>query len=310
MRNSASGYSIAYLMAAALVGGACLPAPAFAARTSTLAWGGDFDLEAFHTTDLFPGGTIRESDNGIRINLRPEFTFRLGNGLRVRPWAGWIGERFETWTARDLDRWELGLDVRRGSFRMRGFGGSTHDELYFPTDAGGVYLDRSHWGLEGRYEPGPGWLTQIGYTRDRDDFIPSYDERDNRRSTVRSLIERRFSPRARLALSYAYRRAHSETDLYSYAQNALRLEAAITPGAGFETRGVGEFARRDYRTGLPFASNFGREDDRWRAEVTVGHSVIGPLRAEARGSWRRRMSTRDSKNYTVRVVGLALTASR
>lgn len=310
MRKTTSCLSIASLLVASLQLGAGACAPALAARASTLAWGGDADLEAFHTTDLFPGGPTRDSDNGIRLDLRPELTVRLGHGLRVRPWASWTGERYETWSARDLDRWEFGLDVRRGPFRVRGFGGFTHDELYFPTPTGGVFLDRSHWGVEGRYEPAPGWLTQVVFTRDRENFIPTYDERDDHRWTVRSVVERRFSPRARLAVSHAYRRTESVTDLYSYEQNALRLEGDVRPGAGFIARGLGEFGLREYRTGRAFALNFGREDDRWRAEVALGHPVIGPLSAEARGSWRQRMSTRDSKNYTVRTIGLALTASR
>ncbi len=286
------------------------PAQARAASAAAVTWGGDLALAGFHTTDLFPGGPELESDNGLRLVLKPEVTFRLAHGLRVKPWVSWTAERYDTWSARNLDRWEFGLDVRRGPVRLRGFGGFTRDELYFPRSGGDVRLDRDHWGFEGRYEPAPGWMAQFVFTRDHEDFIPIANERDDRRTTLRSVVERRFDPGKRLALSYVYRHANSVTDLYTYAQNAVRLEGEFVPVAEISVRALGEFALRDYRTGRPFASNFGREDDRWRGEFAIGHALAGPVRAEVRGAGRRRTSTRSSKDYSVREIGLAITATR
>lgn len=291
----------------ALLGGTL---PAIAAAAPTLQWGGDVDLEAFATSDLFPGGPTRESDRGLKLELRPEITARLAHGMRVRPWARWVGERYEDWTPRNLDRWDFGVDLRKGPFRLRGSAGFTRDELYFPTTSGGAFLDRDHWTVEGRYEPSPGWMGEAAFTREQQDFIPIYNERDNRRLTFEALAERRLSKAARVSLAYLLRRSDSMTDLYTYAQNALRAEGSIDQAAGFSAHALGEFALRSYRTGQPFALNFGRQDDRWRAELGIGHALAGPLRIEVRGRVRRVASTRDSKDYVAQAAGLALTATR
>lgn len=290
--------------------GFLVPGTAHAAIPRAWNPGGQLGLDVFATSDLFAGGETRDADRAVRVWARPELTIRLRHGLRVRPWASWIAERYDRFPERDVDRFEFGTDVRRGRLGLSAFAGFTRDELDFPTATSEVRLDRSHWGLEGRFEPNPGWMARVVLTRDIEDFVPTADERDDRRWSLRSGIERRFTPRLRVMGSHLYRRTESVTDLYSYAQNALRFEGLYQVGPRARTRGLVEFGLRQYRTGQSFAANFARSDDRWRAEAAVGGTIAGPLGAEVLASWSQRMSTRNVKNYAVRTIGFGLTLSR
>lgn len=273
-------------------------------------FGGEADLEAFHTTDLFPGGDVSEPDYGVRLILRPEWRGRVGHGLRARGWVSLIAERYHDWPDRNLNRWGLGFDLKRGPHRLRAYAGTTPDELYFPSSAGGAFLNRAQAGLEARVGLGPGWFAHGGFEYERENFVPNYDTRDDHRSTWTLGGAREFGAGRRLELSYRFRRQDSVTNLYTYGQNLARLDAEWTaaPIVAAETRI--EYALRDYRTGIVYAPNFGREDDRWRVFARLHRPVVHPLEVEVFGEWRQSQSTRLSKNYSVSTVGLGVSVSR
>lgn len=302
----------ARLLAAALgstLASACAWAPA-AAAPSGPPFGGELRVEGFHTNDLFPGGDVRQADDGVRFVLRPEWTARLAHGLRTKLWAKATIERYHHEPDRSLERWELGVDLRRGSHRLRLYGGLTDDELYFPSSAGGAFLDRRHAGVEIRAGLRAGWFALGGVEYEREDFVPNYNERDDHRWTSFLGAAREFQSGRRVELSYRYRRQDSVTDLYTYGQNAARLDAEWSFPRIVDVGARLEYAIRDYRTGQPFARNFAREDDRWRVLGRLRRTIVGPLQGEIFDEWRRTDSTRASKNYDVNTVGVALAVSR
>ena len=302
------GLAIRRMTGALLLGLALGPARQADAASPPL--GGEIRLEAFHTDDLFPGGSTRESDDGVRLSLRPEWSARVGHGLRTKLWARVVVERYRHFTDRDLERWEAGLDVKHGAHRLRLYGGTTPDELYFPSSAGGAFLDRRHVGLEARAGFALSWFALGGIEYEREDFVTNYNERDDHRWTTFLGAAREFESGRRAELSYRYRRQDSVTDLYTYGQNALRLDAEWAVPRIVSAAIRVEYALRDYRTGQSFASNFGREDDRWKILGRLHRKVVGPLDAEVFDEWRHTASTRLSKNYEVNTVGVALAASR
>jgi hypothetical protein len=272
-------------------------------------WGGDARLDGFHTTDLFPGGSTREPDRGARLMLKPEGSLHFGK-LRLKGWARATVERYDRWTARDLERWEFGSELKRGPHRFRLYGGWTNDELYFPTSSGGAYLDRRHVGGELRENFAPGWFAGGTLVYERENFVPAYNERDAHRWTTQLELQREFGPKRSAALSYFFRRADSITDLYTYDQNSVRLVGSWTLPLRSSTEVTAEYRLRNYRTGQPFAANFSRRDDRWRLLGRLACQVAGPLSIEVYDDWRDNDSTRGIKIYQVNTVGVALAASR
>ena len=298
------------LLAGAIAFALAAPAaPGFAAGAGHRI-GGELRVEGFHATDLFPGGPTRESDDAVRFVIRPEWNARLGHGLRTKLWAKAIVERYRHWSDRDLERWEFGLDLKRGPHRLRLSGGTTSDELYFPSSAGGAFLDRSRAALEARAGFAPSWFAIGSLEYEREDFVPNYNERDDHRWTLSLGAAREFESGRRLELSYRFRRQDSVTNLYTYDQNLVRLDAEWSAPTLASAALRMEYALRDYRTGQSFASNFGREDDRWKILGRLHRGIGGPLALEAFDEWRRTSSTRLSKNYDVNTVGVALAVSR
>jgi hypothetical protein len=272
-------------------------------------WGGHLRVERSHDDDLFPGGDTRESDSGMRIDIQPELEWRAASHLRVKPWGRLVAERLDTWRTRDLNRWTVGVDAKRGPLRLRFEHGWTNDELYFPTSTGGALVDRRSYGGEVRLQPAPHWLASAGIERQTDDFDPAYDERDDRRWTARLELERSWAAR-RESVAYLRRDTRSATDLYSYVQHAGRVHVESPVWASVLVVADAQYAWRDYRVALPFASNFGREDDRWRARGAVRRSIFGPVVGEGFWEMRRTDSTRDVKDSAVHAFGFAVTASR
>ena len=161
-----------------------------------------------------------------------------------------------------------------------------------------------------RVEVVPGVRLHGGIEREEKAFDEFHPERDDRRWSTRLGVERGQAQTFRTALTWFYRDTQSITDLYSYGQNVLRLDAegalvARLHGAVRLDGGV-----RSYRTGDVFASNFSRQDNRWRVFTTLDHPIAGPLRVELGAQWRATGSTRDAKNSVVRGVSLGLVVER
>ncbi|MGH7731154.1 MAG: hypothetical protein ACRENJ_07885 [Candidatus Eiseniibacteriota bacterium] len=271
--------------------------------------GGEVRAEGFYTTDLFPGGDMPEPDWGTRLTLEPRWSARLGGKWRFRPWVRSVIERYRHWSDRDLVRWTVGADLKRGSHRLRFYRGWTRDELYFPSAIGDARLDRVGGGGEVRLGLGSAWMVEFGAEVEREDFVPIHDARDDTRWTWRTSLERGFGVERRLRLVHLYRRSDSASHLYGYEQNAARLEASWRVG-GWDFSGQGEAGLRNYRTGLSYASNFGRQDDRWRARGALGRLITPALALQAFGEARKNDSTRARKNYHVTTAGLALMFAR
>jgi hypothetical protein len=281
--------------------------PAESAKSKT--WGGDVRVEAFHCSDLFPGGDVSESDDGMRLVLRPEWNARVGQTMRTKMWAKASLEFYRHWTDRNLARWELGVDAKRGPHRLRLYAGTTPDELYFPSNAGGAFLARAHLGAEARAGWGGGWFAIGGVEYENENFVPNYNERDDQRWTFFMGGAREMGAGRRAELQYRFRRQDSTTNLYTYGQNVGRIDAEWSTApidAGVRL----EYALREYRTGILSAANFARQDDRWRVLARLHRTVTGPVEAELFDEWKRTSSTRSTKNYEVNTVGLALTVSR
>jgi hypothetical protein len=285
-------------------------ATALPARAATVEWGGSARLDAEHTSDLFPGGDAAESASRLRLTLAPRLQFEVSPSLRIRPWFELEVERHDAFPARDLERHLVGVDVRRGSSRLRLVHGWTNDELYFPSTGGGAFLDRRVDGAELRIGLTPDLRLQGGIEREGNDFIAIHEERDDRRWTTRLGLERGDAQRLRTALTWLFRDTKSETDLYTYRQNTLRLDVEGTARGGWHGGARVEGGLRNYDTGASFASNFGREDHRWRARLALGRRVTGPLAAEAYHAWRETESSRPGKGSVVRTFGLSLTCER
>ena len=275
------------------------------------AWGGEVRIERFHTSDLFPGVSISRPDWGLRASLRASATVPLTANLEITEWAKLVAERYDFWTARDLERWALGADFRGKSYRIRIYGERTGDELYFPATASdGAILDRSAVGGDIRVEVFPGWRADVRAEYESQDFVPTFDELDAYRWRLRSGLRRSIGGGRSLSLSHEYRRATSVTRLFSYAQNDLRGLAEWPLPLGVAVELEAQLGLRNYRTGQTFAANFGRGDTRGLVGGKLGHTLVGPLRAELYGEWRRRTSTRISKSYDVSTFGIALSAIR
>ena len=218
-------------------------------------------------------------------------------------------EFYEHWTDRNLARWELGIDAKRGPHRLRLYAGTTPDELYFPSTVGGAFLTRAHVGAEARAGLSSGWFAIGGGEYENENFVPNYNERDDQRWTLFLGGAREMGKGRRAELQYRFRRQDSTTNLYTYGQNVARLDAEWTTvpvAAGVRL----EYALREYRTGVLSAVNFGRQDDRWRLIGRLHRTVTGPLEAEVFDEWKHTTSSRATKNYEVNTVGLALTVSR
>jgi hypothetical protein len=280
-----------------------------AAASRSVTWGGEAHIERFHASDLFPGGKTRQADWGVRGTLRPELTLRLGRQLRLRPWVRLVAEAYDIHHDRNVQSWTVGADLKRGGHRLRVLGGGSNHELYFPSASGGAWFDRREVGAELRVTPLPRWLAEGSLLYRRDDFVPIYGERDDHRWIFHTSLERDFGSSRRASLIHIYRHAESTTDLYSYRQNALRLEIAGALPGTFSLALGGEMGLRNYRTGQPFARKFARQDDRWRAGFRLGHGVRPPLAAEVFGEWRNVDSSRPTKDYRVFSGGIALSAT-
>ena len=278
-------------------------------RKST--WGGEVGIERFHTSDLFPGVSISRPDWGLRASLKASATVPITANLGIIGWAKLVAERYDFWTARNLERWTLGTDFRGNSYRIRIYGERTSDELYFPATASdGAILDRSAVGSDIRVEVLPGWRADLKVEYEFQNFVPTFDERDAHRWRFRSGFERSFGAGRSLSLSHEYRRAMSVTKLFSYEQNDLRGLADWSLPLGVAVELEAQLGIRNYRTGQAFAANFGRGDTRGLVGGKLGHTLAGPLRAELYGEWRRRSSTRISKSYDVSTIGITLSANR
>jgi len=308
-RSSPPGDSPAFflLLATAACWGFVAPAPA---RATAAEFGGAARLDFFATSDLFPGGEVREADTGLHLGLVPEVQFRAGRHVRVKPWAEIELERYHDYPARDLARFGFGVDIRRSNVRLRLFHGSSNDELYFPDPAGDAIVDRQQSGAEIRFEATPGVRLHAGLERETNAFDNLHPDRDDRRWTTRLGVERGEARRIRTALTWFYRDTQSVTNLYSYGQNVLRLDAEGALVDRLHGALRLEAGLRSYRTGEIFASNFSRQDSRWRVFTTLAHPVVGPLRAEISAQWRQTDSTRDSKKSVVRGFGFGLVAQR
>ena len=278
--------------------------------TSGVAWGGGVRLDAEHTSDLFPGGDFAESASLIRLTLSPQFQFRVRNALRIRPWFDLEVERHDGFEARDLERQVLGVDLRHGPGRLRLYHGWTNHELYFPSRGGGAYLDRRIDGAELRLAVAPDIQLRGGIEHESDDFVPTHQERDGRRWVTRLGVERGAAKGLRTAATWFFRDTKSTTDLYTYRQNMLRLDVEGTMRGAWHGAARVEGGLRNYDTGAEYASNFGRQDHRWRARLAMAHPVAGPVAAEAYHAWRQTESSRVSKGSVVRTIGLALTYDR
>ncbi len=274
-------------------------------------WGGTARIERFHTDDLFPGVAEPRPDWGLRATVKASVRAHVGGRLQIVPWAKLVAERYDRWTPRNLEQWSLGTDLRGNRYRVRLYGERTNDELSFPaTDSEGALLDRSALGGDVRIDLMPGWRADMKAEYERDDFVPTYDERDGHRWLLRTGLERIIATGRTVSLSYEYRRADSVTRLFSYQQNALRglVDWPLPWGVSGELEL--QLGLRNYRTGQSFAENYGRGDTKGLVSATLGHSIAGPVSAELYGSWRRRASTRESKDYGVSMFGFALSATR
>ena len=273
-------------------------------------WGGTARLDAEHTSDLFPGGDVAESSSLLRLTLSPQVQFRVSPTLRVRPWAEGTIERHEAVPARDLERWQFGVDLRRGAARLRLHHGFTNDELYFPSSGGDAFVDRRTSGVEARVALSPDVRLTGGVEREVNDFVAIHQPRDDRRWITRLGVERGEAKHLRTALTWFYRDARSITDSYTYRQNTLRLEVEGTLQSRWRGAARLEGGLRNYDTGAEFASNFGRQDQRWRARLAVGRPIAGALAAEAYHAWRETESSRVGKDSVVRTFGISLVYDR
>ncbi len=294
---------------ATVVLGCALTAPAMA-RASAPEFAGTARLDVFATSDLFPGGDTREPDQGLRLGLAPEVTFHAGDHLRIKPWADLGIERHRVYPERDLVAYEFGVDLRRSNLRLRLFHGFGNDELYFPDPSGDAIVDRRNTGAEVRLEVVPGVRVHGGIEREEKAFDELHVERDDRRWSTRLGVERGQAKMFRTALTWFYRDTRSITDLYSYGQNVLRLDAEGALVARLHGAVRLEGGVRSYRTGDVFASNFSRQDNRWRVSTMLDHPIAGPLRVELGAQWRATGSTRNSKNSIVRGASLGLVVER
>jgi hypothetical protein len=267
-------------------------------------------LDAFATSDLYPGGPTREPDTGLHLGLNPELQFKTGSHVRVKPWIAFELERYQDNPGRDLARYAFGVDLRRSRVRLRLAYGFTNDELYFPDPAGDAIVDRRFGAVDARYEIAPGLRASAGLDHETNTFDDLHPERDDSRWTTRVVLERGESRTLRTALTWMYRDTRSITDLYTYGQNVMRLdvEGALVARVHGSLRAEG--AVRTYQTGNVYASNFSRQDNRWRVLTTLAHPLVGPLRAELNAQWRQTGSTRDSKDSVVRGIGLGLVYER
>lgn len=290
----------------ALVG----PGPCRAAdRENT--WGGNARVERFHTSDLFPGAGEPRPDWGLRASLKAEAGFPVGSRLRILEWAKLVAERYDVWSPRDLEQWSLGTDFRGQGYRFRIYGELTKGELAFPAaNSDGAILDRSALGSDLRVDLGPGWRADLKAEYERQNYVPSYDERDGNRWTLRTGVERNLTRGRSLGLFHEYRRARSVTQLFSFEQNSLRGVVDWPLPLGVSGELELQLGLRNYRTGQSFATNFGRSDHRSVLSGTLERGLAGPLRAHLFGSWKHRTSTRASKDYDVSTVGIALSANR
>ncbi len=274
-------------------------------------WGGTARIERFHTEDLFPGVAQPRPDWGTRVSLKMSVRASVGKGLRILPWGKLVAERYDRWSARNLEQWTVGTDLRASRYRLRIYGERTDGELSFPArDSDGALLDRSALGGDVRIDLTPGWRVNARAEYERDDFVPTYDERDGHRWSFRTGLERNLSGGRMVSLAHEYRRGDSVTRLFSYQQNALRALVDWPLPAGVTGELELQLGLRNYRTGQSFAENFGRGDTRALASTTLGHAIAGPVVAECYGSWRRRVSTRPGKSYDVSMFGIALSATR
>lgn len=294
--------------AAALALGLAVPAAA-KPKPPMWSWDADLTFQAFHTSDLFPGGATPQPDDGLRLDLRPAIQLRLPGGVRIKPWLRTILERYRTTSDRDLERLGGGVDLRRGAHRLRIYQDVTYDELYFPSSAGGAWLDRHAGGAELRVGLTPAWLAQVAVEREHEDFHPPYGVRDAVRWTYHSGLERAFGSAATANLVWIYRRSDSAGDLYTYDHNALRAAAEWRPRA-WTARIEAETALRNYRTPQPFDLNHARQDGRWRVDAGLGRVVAPHVTATLSGEYRRVRSTREIKNADVRSAALALEVTR
>lgn len=304
-RRRAAGPALAVSLAMAGV-----LAPLSARASGAVAWGGDAVVERFYTTDLFPGGETRETDWGVRGTLKPNLTFKLGGRYRLRPWVKLEAEAYDVEHEANVQRWWTGVDLKRGGHRLRLYGGASHHELYFPSPSGNVRFDRTEGGAELRIEVLPQWLAQASLEYRYDDFAPIHDERDHHRVNFYTGLERGLGQGRRVSLIHVYRHNLSTTDLYSYDQNDLRLEVVQSLTAGLSAAGEIQGGLRNYRTGRAFAANFARQDDRWRAGLSLQRLLRAGVSAEAFGRWREIDSSRDVKNSHVLETGIALSYAR
>lgn len=273
-------------------------------------WGGSARLDAEHTSDLFPGGDAAESSSLLRLTLAPQVQFRLSSTMRVRPWVECAVERHDDVPDADVEHWSLGVDLRRGPARFRLQHGFTQDELYFPSSGSDARVDRRSFAAEARLGLTPNVRLTAGVEREDHDFVATHEERDNRRWITRLGVERGEATSLRTALSWFFRDTRSITDLYTYRQNTLRLDVEGTLRSAWRGAARVEGGLRNYDTGAEFASNFGRQDHRWRARFAVGHPIAGGLAAEGYHAWRETESSRVSKDSVVRTFGLSLVYDR
>lgn len=273
-------------------------------------WGGEVGIDRFHTSDLFPGVSISRPDWGLRASLKASATAPITANLGITGWAKLVAERYDFWTARNLECWTLGTDFRGNGYRIRVYGERTSNELYFPATASdGAILDRSAMGSDVRVELLPGWRADVKAEYEIQNFVPTFDELDAHRWRFRSGFQRNFGAGRSLSLSHEYRRAMSVTKLFSYEQNDLRGLADWPLPLGVAAELEAQLGLRNYRTGQSFAANFGRRDTRGLVGGKIGHRLAGPVRAELYGEWRRRDSTRISKSYDVSTIGITLSAN-
>ena len=271
-------------------------------------------LDAFATSDLYPGGPTREPDAGLHLGLNPELQFKAGNHLRVKPWVDFELERYRDNPERDLARYAFGrrpaslagpppprlrLHQRRALLsRSRG-----RRDRRSPLRRGRGRATTSRRACA----PTPGSSTRRTPSTT---CIPSATTAAGRRGSRSSAARRaRCAPRC----AWMYRDTRSVTDLYTYGQNVLRLDVEGALPARVHGTLRAEGAVRTYQTGNVFASNFSRAG---QSLARLDHAGSSPVRPAARrtrravAAERARRATRRTRSCAASVSGSSTSAEQ
>ena len=280
----------------------CATAPAWGRGWEPLGY--TLRMNAFGTSNAFPGSPLVAPDNGIEPRGALSSGLRVSKALKLGVVVSAGGNVQRVYTRGDYGWLGLGTLLRRHATTLTADGEWTPKRNKFPTnlDEGGEYAEtKLTLGL--RQNLGSRTRLRMDGTLDRDKYVHTLSERDVHGRELFASVNVSCAPGIEL---------RAETSVGRDVANASRYDInAHWAGAGvvrsdslWRSDLSVRSGVRSYPHNIPGASNYRRRDQSIEIRLRVTRALGPGLSAVAGASLADKTSTRDDLKFTARTFTL------